>query len=51
MIQWPPTFLNPVAERYWNYTASVKLISEVMDERMFPLTLDGLDKAMKELVR
>jgi hypothetical protein len=48
--QWDKSvWLNPVAEKYWSYTASVKLIDEVMDERMFPLTLDGLDKAMREL--
>ena len=44
-------WLNPVAERYWDYTASVKLIGEVMDQRMFPLTLDGLDRAMRALTR
>ncbi len=32
-------------------TASVKLLQEVMDERMFPLTLDGLDRAMRALTR
>lgn len=48
--QWEKSvWLNPVAERYWEYTASVKLIGEVMDQRMFPLTLDGLDKAMRLL--
>ena len=44
-------WLNPVAERYWEYTASVKLIGEVMEQRMFPLTLDGLDRAMRTLSR
>ncbi|HEX8471906.1 MAG TPA: VWA domain-containing protein, partial [Brevundimonas sp.] len=44
-------WLNPVAEKYWSYTASVKLIDEVMDQRMFPLTLDGLDKAIRALTR
>jgi uncharacterized protein with von Willebrand factor type A (vWA) domain len=29
----------------------VKLLSEVMDERMYPLTLDGLDRAMRALTR
>ena len=51
-LQWDKSvWLNPVAERYWSYTASVKLLSEVMDERMFPLTLDGLDRAMRALTR
>jgi len=51
-LQWGRSvWLNPVAERYWSYTASVKLLSEVMDERMFPLTLNGLDRAMRALSR
>jgi uncharacterized protein with von Willebrand factor type A (vWA) domain len=51
-LQWGKSvWLNPVAERFWSYTASVKLLSEVMDERMFPLTLDGLDRAMRALTR
>lgn len=50
--QWEKSvWLNPVAERYWNYTASVKLIGDVMEQRMFPLTLDGLDRAMRTLTR
>jgi len=44
-------WLNPVPERHWEYTPSIKLIKQVMADRMYPLTLDGLDKAMKELNR
>lgn len=45
-------WLNPVPERYWSYTASIAMIGEIIGEdRMFPLTLDGLDAAMKELTR
>ncbi|MGV3580136.1 vWA domain-containing protein [Brevundimonas sp.] len=51
-LQWGKSvWLNPVAEKYWGYTASVKLLQEVMDERMYPLTLDGLDRAMRALTR
>jgi uncharacterized protein with von Willebrand factor type A (vWA) domain len=51
-LQWDKSvWLNPVAERYWSYTASVSLLREIMDERMYPLTLDGLDKAMRSLTR
>jgi uncharacterized protein with von Willebrand factor type A (vWA) domain len=50
--QWGKSvWLNPVTERYWSYTQSVSLIREVMDQRMYPLTLDGLDKAMRALTR
>ena len=50
--QWAKSvWLNPVAERYWGYTPSTGMLRELMDERMFPLTLDGLDKAMRALTR
>ena len=50
--QWEKSvWLNPVPERFWGYTPSVSLIREVMDERMFPLTLEGLERAMRELAR
>ncbi|QCK88098.1 VWA domain-containing protein [Phreatobacter aquaticus] len=44
-------WLNPVKEKHWDYTHSVGMVRELMEHRMFPLTLSGLDKAMKELVR
>jgi len=44
-------WLNPVPERYWNGTLSIAMISELMAGRMFPLTLDGLDRAMRRLTR
>lgn len=44
-------WLNPAAEKHWGYTASVGLIRELVDDRMYPLTLDGLDRAMRDLAR
>jgi uncharacterized protein with von Willebrand factor type A (vWA) domain len=44
-------WLNPVAENEWNYTQSIALIRQFMSGRMYPLTLEGLDRAMRELVR
>ena len=44
-------WLNPVPEKYWKYTPSIDMLSQLMDGRMFPLTLDGLDRAMRELSR
>jgi len=44
-------WLNPVAERHWEYTPSIQVIEQVFQDRMFPLTLEGLDNAMKELSR
>lgn len=44
-------WLNPVPEQHWNYSQSTKIIQDAMNNRMFPLTLAGLDDAMRELTR
>ncbi len=44
-------WLNPVPQAQWNYSQSTKIIRELVNERMFPLTIEGLDQAMRELVR
>src|SRR5256884_2166722 len=44
-------WLNPVAEKDWEYTQSIRMMRQLMGGRMYPLTLDGLDRAMRELVR
>ncbi|WP_417609057.1 vWA domain-containing protein [Parasphingorhabdus sp.] len=44
-------WLNPVPEKQWGYSQSVKIIRELMNDRMYPLTVDGLSDAMKELTR
>jgi uncharacterized protein with von Willebrand factor type A (vWA) domain len=42
-------WLNPEPEERWDYTPSIKLARELMDERMYPLTLSGLDAGIKRL--
>jgi uncharacterized protein with von Willebrand factor type A (vWA) domain len=44
-------WLNPVAEKDWDYTQSIRIMRQLMGERMYPLTLEGLDNAMRELAR
>ncbi len=44
-------WLNPTAERYWNSTPSLQLIQQIMEGRMYPLTLDGIDDAIAEFLR
>ncbi|WP_298285634.1 VWA domain-containing protein [Acidocella sp.] len=44
-------WLNPVPERHWVYAQTTRLISEQMEGRMFPLTLEGLDGATRTLAR
>ena len=44
-------WLNPAPERAWDYTPSTDLIRRLLEGRMYPLTLEGLDAAMRELAR
>src|SRR6185295_9375509 len=44
-------WLNPVPEREWEHTYSIRIMKQLMGNRMYPLTLEGLDRAMRELVR
>ena len=44
-------WLNPVPERYWEGAPSIQMMRQLMEGRMFPLTLDGLDRAMRRLTR
>lgn len=44
-------WLNPVPEKQWGYSQSTKIIKELMNDRMYALTLEGLDDAMRELSR
>ncbi|MGH7039769.1 MAG: vWA domain-containing protein, partial [Stellaceae bacterium] len=44
-------WLNPVPEQYWDGTTSIGMIRRLAEDRMFPLTLDGIDRAMRALAR
>jgi uncharacterized protein with von Willebrand factor type A (vWA) domain len=44
-------WLNPVPKEHWNYSQSTKLLKDSMNDRMYPLTLGGLDDAMRTLTR
>jgi uncharacterized protein with von Willebrand factor type A (vWA) domain len=48
--QWPShVWLNPTPERTWGYTQSIGILREIFENRMFPLTLDGIGRAIKAL--
>jgi len=48
--QWKSSiWINPVNERGWTYTQSTQMIRQLFGNRMYPLTLNGLESAMKEL--
>ena len=44
-------WLNPVPEQYWSGTTSIGMIDRIIEGRMFPRTLDGIDRAMRRLKR
>ncbi len=49
--QWPQhMWINPLPERYWRYTQSIQMIQSIFGpDRMVPMTLDGIERGMKEL--
>ncbi|PYC48446.1 VWA domain-containing protein [Litorivita pollutaquae] len=50
--QWKSNlWINPVPEKHWGYTQSIKLISEIFEDQMVPMTLDGLERGMRDLTR
>ena len=44
-------WLNPVPEAHWQWTPSIGMMHQLVEGQMFPLTLEGLDGAMRELMR
>ncbi|MDY0975441.1 VWA domain-containing protein [Massilia sp. CFBP9012] len=42
-------WLNPEPEHLWQYRQSIALIRQIMNNRMFPITLEGLERAMRLL--
>ena len=42
-------WLNPEPVNRWQYTPSIQMMSELMEQRMFPLTVNGLEQGMREL--
>lgn len=44
-------WINPAPEAHWGWSQSTAMIRTLMADRMFPLTLEGLDAAMRSLTR
>ena len=44
-------WLNPVPEEHWGWGQSIQMIKTIMENRMYPMTIGGIDKAMKKLIR
>ena len=49
---WPNNlWINPVKQNLWGYTQSIEMIKEIFENKMVPMTLEGLEHGMKELAR
>ncbi len=44
-------WLNPIPAEHWGHTHSIGMVRRIFADRMFPLTLEGLDGAMRALLR
>ncbi len=42
-------WLNPQPEEFWGHIPSIGMAKELLSDQMYPLTIDGLDRAMKAL--
>ncbi|WP_298557734.1 VWA domain-containing protein [uncultured Aliiroseovarius sp.] len=50
--QWPNNmWINPLPEHHWRYTQSVQMINQIFEGRMVPMTIDGIERGMKDLGR
>ena len=49
---WPSAiWLNPQPQNRWSQVPSIQMVRQLMDERMFPLTLEGLEQGIRTLQR
>ena len=44
-------WLNPEPEGLWQYRQSISIIKQITSNRMYPITMEGLDRAMQMLVK
>jgi len=44
-------WLNPTGKKYWRYTQTIEMIQQLLDDRMYTLTLEGMDEGIKYLSR
>ncbi|UZE97803.1 vWA domain-containing protein [Alkalimarinus alittae] len=44
-------WLNPMPESYWGSGGSLGMTQQLVEDKMYPLTIEGLEKGMKELTK
>jgi hypothetical protein len=50
LATWPrAVWLNPEPVQRWDFTPSIQMIGQIMEHRMYPLTVSGLEEGMRAL--
>ena len=44
-------WINPTPQEYWEHSYSIEVVKELLEDRMFSLSVSGLENAMKLLVK
>ncbi|MCX7153954.1 MAG: hypothetical protein NT115_15985, partial [Proteobacteria bacterium] len=44
-------WINPEPEELWSYRQSIGVLREIMGGRMFPATINGLERCMRSLTK
>ena len=44
-------WLNPTPKEYWQHSYSIEIVKELVEDRMFPLSVKGLEEAMALLTK
>lgn len=44
-------WINPIPEKHWPHTHSIKMVREIFEDRMVPMTLQGIETGMRTLTR
>ena len=44
-------WINPTPKDYWEHSYSIEIVKELLEDRMFPLTVKGLEEAMTLLTK
>ena len=44
-------WLNPYPKQQWEYTQSTRMVRELIEDQMYPLTVEGLEEGMRYLAQ
>lgn len=44
-------WINPIPQQHWQHTQSIQMVRDIFEDRMVPMTLQGLERGMRDLTR